>query len=629
MSPETGLDKLGVAAAGARRGDRWGQRDIRRPFSVPGRLPPLPSEDHWNDIVGILDIAFQPIVNIHSGACYGYEALLRNTEQAGFATIGEVFDACHALGILADMEVALCEKAMAKFATLPNAHDTKLFLNVDNRALDAEGDLPRRMRAIMDRHDLAGSSVAFEISERHPLGPPDDVTAIFRHYKRNGFRLAIDDFGTGFSGLQLLYFSEPDLLKIDRFFISDIAGDAKKKVFLAHIVNIAHLLGVVVVAEGVETEREFFTCKEIGCDLIQGWLAQHPTTHMAELAAHYDVIEELARRERRATTSDQKIIADQIIRTAPILTSAPMEHVFARFRADKSATFFPVVDNGGQPVGIVREKELKDYTYSPYGKELIANKSFGRTLRDFVVRCPMADINNRAEQILEAYSAVERSEGIMIVDGMSYVGFLSAHSLLRVINEKNLAAARDQNPLSRLPGNTVIVDWVSDALDRLDCDFSLVYFDFDNFKPFNDKYGFRLGDRAILLFADLLSKTMNRDGGFAGHIGGDDFFAGFRAVDFAVVMEDCRALLEAFRLDVESFYDDETRKLGYIHGHDRLGNPTSFPLMTVSAVAVNLPAGRCRHSIDDVSRLIASLKKGAKSSPDHLSAATLVDPGCC
>ena len=441
------------------RGERAVPRDHRRPFPVPGQQ--APADDHWAAIVASLEIAFQPIVNIHSGACYGYEALLRNTAEAGFASIADFFDSCHALGILAEMEMELREKALARFVTLPHFRTAKLFINLDNRALDAGGELARRTRLLLDRYGVADSAVTFEISERHALGEPQEALAAILHYKRQGFRLAIDDFGTGFSGLQLLYYSEPDVLKIDRFFIADIADDAKKKVFLAHIVNIAHLLGVVVVAEGIESEREFFACKEIGCDLIQGGLAQHPSLDTAQLRPQYDGIAGLARRERRNAVSDQHIIADQVARLPPVPLGSAMEQVFERFRANKSVTFFPVVDESGQPVGIVREKELKDYTYSPFGKELIANKSFGRTLKDFVTRCPMADLNSKAEHILEAYATVEGSEGIMIVDGTTYVGFLSADSLLRVINEKNLAAARDQNPLSRLPGNTVIVEWVS------------------------------------------------------------------------------------------------------------------------------------------------------------------------
>lgn len=227
----------------------------------PHSIDPRPLAPH---AVERLTIALQPVVGIHSGVCHGYEALLRGTEAAGYASIQDFFDSCHAGGHLAEVEMALREKAVAAFASLPHHPRAKLFLNIDNRALAIEGDPARRTRAILDRHGLPESSVVFEISERHPLDSGMDAVSTFRHFKRQGFRLAIDDFGTGFSGLQLLYYSEPDYLKIDRFFVADIATDSKKKVFLAHIVTIAHLLGAVVVAEGVETEREFRVCKEIG-----------------------------------------------------------------------------------------------------------------------------------------------------------------------------------------------------------------------------------------------------------------------------------------------------------------------------------------------------------------------------
>ncbi len=602
-------------------GHRTHGRDAR-PLALVGGGNPLPSDDPWTDIVATLDMAFQPIVNIHTGACYGYEALLRNVEAAGFASIQDFFDSCHALGILSDMEMLLREKAVSRFTAIPHHRQAKLFINLDNRCLGA-ADLPLRTRKMLDRFGIPETSVVFELSERQPVGQPAQATEALMRYKRQNFRLAIDDFGTGFSGLQMLYFAEPDFLKIDRFFISDIASDSKKKLFLAQIVHIAHLLGVVVLAEGVETEREYFVCKDIGCDLVQGYLVQRPTLDLTQLRPHYDDIETLARRERRVAISDQKLIGDQIQATAPIMLDAKMEQVFERFRAEKASTFFPVVDAAGEPVGIVREKDLKGYAYSPFGKDLISNKSFGRTLKDFVSRCPMADLNTRAENLLQAYSAVENSEGILIVDGMKYVGFLSAHSLLRVINEKNLAAARDQNPLSKLPGNNLIHEYVSESLAATDTETVLVYFDFDNFKPFNDKYGFRLGDRAILLFAELLAKALRRDTCFAGHIGGDDFFAGFHRHSFEDAARQCAEVVATFGRDVESFYDDDTRRTGYIVGQDRLGNVVRFPLMTVSAALVHLPIGRGIHTVDEVSQLIATLKKEAKTSPEHLCSATL------
>lgn len=586
------------------------------------RLQVLPPR--WAEIVATLDMALQPIVNIHTGACYGYEVLLRNTEAAGFAQIQDFFDACHADGALAAMEMALRDKALAKFVELEHWRQAKLFVNLDNRALDDTGEIAARTRALLDRRGVDESQVVFEVSERHGFVQTGAASALLTPYKRAGLRLAIDDFGTGFSGLQLLYFAEPDFLKIDRFFVSDIASDSKKKLFLSQIVNIAHLLGVVVVAEGVETEREYFVCKDIGCDLIQGYLVQRPTIDQAELKPLYHGVARLAKSERRLATGDHKLIADQITVVDPISQDCRMEEVFERFRADKSLTFFPVVDEAGEPVGIVREKELKDYTYSLYGKALISNKTIGRKLKDFVTRCPMADINTRAEHILQAYSAVERSEGIIIVDNMKYVGFLSAHSLLRVINEKNLAAARDQNPLTKLPGNNLIHEYVSDVLAATDQDAVLAYFDFDNFKPFNDKYGFRLGDRAILLFAELLSKALPRETCFPAHVGGDDFFGGFRGLDYDDALRITREVAATFRRDVESFYDDETRACGHIVGQDRVGNVVRFPLMSVSAAVVHLPAGRPVHTVDEVSQLIAELKKEAKKSPDKVAAGALM-----
>ncbi len=133
-----------------------------------------------------------------------------------------------------------------------------------------------------------------------------------------------------------------------------------------------------------------------------------------------------------------------------------------------------------------------------YGHELIQNPTFSKNLARFIERYPIADMHASIEKILEIYAQNDRLEGILMVDNLKYVGFLSARSLLKVLNEKNLRIARDQNPLTRLPGNTCIHEYVSNALHDVLQSFGLVYFDFDNFKPYNDTYGFRKGDRIIV-----------------------------------------------------------------------------------------------------------------------------------
>ena len=111
-------------------------------------------------------------------------------------------------------------------------------------------------------------------------------------YQEQGYQIALDDFGTGFSGLKLLYYLDPNHIKIDRFFITDIANDKKKKLFLINIINIAKSINASIIAEGIETKEELEICKEIGCDSVQGYYIQRPTTNLKELKVTYPHLNE-------------------------------------------------------------------------------------------------------------------------------------------------------------------------------------------------------------------------------------------------------------------------------------------------------------------------------------------------
>lgn len=572
-------------------------------------------------ILDRLEYAFQPIVNVSTGHCFGYEALLRGYDAVGFPSCQAFFDACHQDGQLDRAQVILWEKAIARFVAMAGGRGQRLFLNIDSRSLDGTDALPGKIRALFAKYELPETAVAFEIS-----GPPggsfDGATPWVRALKRCNCKIAIDRFGGGVAGFQMLYGVEPEFIKLDQFFIRNVSGDTKKKMLLSQVVGMAHLLGVVVIGVGVETEHEFLACKEVGCDLVQGFLIDRPSLPTLSLAQHYPAIEELSRHERRGKDSDRKIILDQMAAIPPLTIDQEVTAVFERLRSDPSQTFIPVVDKMGQPLGIVRESNLKNYAYSPFGKDLISNKGLGRKLKDFVVRCPLADIQVPVESIMSIYSGEADAEGIILVDQMRYVGFLSARSIIRVVNEKSLAQARDQNPLTKLPGNALINQFVCDSLADGGDEFAYAYVDFDNFKPFNDKYGFRQGDRAILLFTELMRKRLSPDC-FLGHIGGDDFFIGFRGAAAGRAVESTKDLLDVFRSDAESFYDQEARTLGQIMAADRDGTLKCFPLLSASAVIIEVKVEHGSYTVDDVSALIASLKKQAKLAPSKLVVMTL------
>lgn len=588
------------------------------------RLDPKALAEKWRTIIfGIIDHAFEPIVNIHTGATFGYEALLRNYQAAGFETIWEFFESAYTEGALYQVELLLREKAIEKFCRSGLQERLKLFLNVDNRVLEMSDYQQGNTAKILARYKLPASAICFEISEMHRLSGSDAVMQILHLTKSQNYKIAIDDFGTGFSGFQLMYYASADFIKIDRFFISNISNDSKKRFFVASIINMAHLLGITVIAEGIETEQEFYICRDLGCDLIQGHYIQKASTEVREIKLKYDVVEMLVRKDRRKVSQDQEIIYNQSEYIPQIPITASMEEVFNKFLEFDNYSFFPVTTESNEPVGIVREKDLKAYTYSMYGRQLLKNKSFGKTLRDFIVKCPIVDINTKAEKMLEIFSVGETVEGIIVTAQMEYIGFLSAKALLRVLNEKNLMTARDQNPLTKLPGNTLIYGYVSEALVDIESTYTLVYYDFDNFKPYNDRYGFRNGDRVILLFAEILQKRFSRENCFIGHIGGDDFFVGFKNLDFEDAHELTLMAIQEFTEGVKPYYDESDRSRGFIESKDRDGKSKHFSLLTVSAAMLVIPKHRNPLTMDEISTILADMKKGAKGTQGGICASTI------
>ena len=143
----------------------------------------------------------------------------------------------------------------------------------------------------------------------------------------------------------------------------------------------------------------------------------------------------------------------------------------------------------------------------------------------------------------------------------------------------------DANPLTRLPGNYTILQTVQGLIDD-NMPFALVYVDLDNFKPFNDAYGFSRGDEILRMTARVLVnsiRNLNDSIGFVGHIGGDDFVI---VVDPASIETACKQVISNLGLIVGTFYDDVDRMRGYIQSVDRQGNKNKFPLLTVSLAAV-------------------------------------------
>ncbi|HYD15486.1 MAG TPA: EAL domain-containing protein [Hyphomicrobium sp.] len=570
-----------------------------------------------------VDTALQPITDIRSGSAHGFEALARNTAALGFPSIAEFFAFAERLGVRPEVDSFLYSKAAEKLAAVEHGSDALLFINLDRqRAASLDGTLPELLKGLA-KAGLSPSDVCVEITEGGDPSAFDGLLHAVETLRRRGFRIAIDDFGTGFSGLQALYEWQPEYVKIDRFFISGLERDGRKRLFVSRVVELAHILGTKVVAEGVERVEELHACRDAGCDLVQGYFVGRPSCEVADIMPVYATV--VGNADRRLALRGALTLENEGVVTSlgTVPDSARVESVVEYFLSHPECSFLPVVDARSMPVGIVRERDLRSLVQSPFGRDLLKNEAFPMKLRDFVARLPVVDAKLCPTRVIEQ-CAQSIEEGIIVTKDMRYFGFVTSTALLRLAGMIRLRQAQNQNPLTHLPANDAIREFISRACADRNVGHGFCHLDFNHFKPFNDVYGFHVGDRAIIMFAELLRAEFGHDNIFLGHIGGDDFFVGASGPvrDFSKRL---MAVTNRFALDAESLYIPEHRRNGFIECAGRDGVVARFPLLTCSVALLHLPAGERVSTPDEVSHALTQLKAAAKKSVSCYSASTLSD----
>jgi len=171
----------------------------------------------------------------------------------------------------------------------------------------------------------------------------------------------------------------------------------------------------------------------------------------------------------------------------------------------------------------------------------------------------------------------------------------------------------DASPLTRLPGNIAIERALLERIRRSE-NFALCYADLDDFKAYNDNYGYAKGSEIIKVTGELLHNVKDRHGGeddFVGHIGGDDFVLITAPANASVI---CESIIREFDQVIPFFYSEEDRRRGYIKGTDRFGVTRQFPLMTIS-IAVVSDVSRDILSPTEIAQVAAEIKEYVKALP--------------
>jgi diguanylate cyclase (GGDEF)-like protein/PAS domain S-box-containing protein len=228
---------------------------------------------------GQLSLVYQPKVILPSKKVIGFEALLRWYEPShGAISPMEFIPIAERHGLMVDIGMWVITQACMQLRywnDLSLMFEGSLSINLSSLQLDQPTFL-QELTKVIRKYKVDPAQIEFEVTEAILLGNPEKVMFIIDQLSKTGFKISIDNFGTGYSSLSYLQQLGAHEIKIDRSFISCIASNDKDKAIVKSIADIGHNLGLVVVAEGVETKQQLNFLSSIGCDLAQGYLFAKP-----------------------------------------------------------------------------------------------------------------------------------------------------------------------------------------------------------------------------------------------------------------------------------------------------------------------------------------------------------------
>lgn len=535
---------------------------------------------------------FQPIVRLADGVVTAHECLMRGPHGTALWLPDALFSAARDERLLIDLEIACVRTGIQAWAAQQS--QGKLYVNISACALVealARFETHDMLRVLRDIK-ISPESLVFELTEHDRVEDIPGLLAGAARLRACGIQIALDDFGDGCSSLRLWAELKPNIVKIDKFFARDIGEYGEKVRMLEALMRIAESFGTQVVIEGIETERELTVIRDLGVTYGQGYFLGRPSADVvssilpealsALASAEIAVLPEVV----RAAHSDFRV-ERMLVRAPSVPPSASHQTVAAMFQADETLQAIAIVEHA-LPIGLLNREKFFDRYAKPYFKELYDRKPC--TL--FAHTSPlMLDRHTGIETLTNVLTSDDQrylTEGFIITEGGRYLGVGTGEQLVRAVTEIRIEAARHANPLTFLPGNIPISQHIARLLAS-DNEFVACYGDLNNFKPFNDHYGYWQGDEMIRLVAAVFVAHCDARRDFVGHVGGDDFVVMFQSQDWA---ERCERIIAEFNAKARSLFDPAALQRGGIEAEDRDGVTRFFAFTTLSIGAVRIHGSR-------------------------------------
>jgi EAL domain-containing protein (putative c-di-GMP-specific phosphodiesterase class I) len=232
-----------------------------------------------------LKVVYQPVVSLESGRAVGFEALLRWSHPQHGLTLPEQFiPIAEETGLIVPIGLWVLSQACGQLRQcqdmLPNSDKLWVSVNLSRRQV-CEPDFVDQIAREIRTNRINPQMLKLEVTENSITQDTQGITPAITQLRDMGVQICMDDFGTGLSSLSCLRSFPIDVLKIDRAFIGNAAGNIHYAAVIDAIVTLAHNLGLSVVAEGVETPEQVAQLQALECDYAQGFLFAQPLEEQA------------------------------------------------------------------------------------------------------------------------------------------------------------------------------------------------------------------------------------------------------------------------------------------------------------------------------------------------------------
>jgi diguanylate cyclase (GGDEF)-like protein len=566
----------------------------------------------------LLTVHFQPIYSVNDGTVYAYEALTRIKEGARvkdgflFNNIGDLFKSAILVNFISHLDV-ICRANAFKCAALQGFKKAESYLCV-NICPETLMD-PAHLVGITDQltveYDIPKEKIILEITEESAISNLELFRKTVNRYRERGYKVAIDDFGAGYGGLKMLSMIEPELVKIDCHFISNIDKATVKYNLVDAIATACHRMGIKIVAEGIEREEELAIIMNMGIELLQGFYLSRPAPDLRDRPV---ALPRLPVLEANACllNLEQNFMGEIARKVEPISPAESVTTAFHRFSNVPEIRGLPVVEDDRVLGMMHRQRFLEDQILGKYGYGFSLNtykKVQDLMERQFFMAEASANIQDVA-QMIQIRKQDFLYDDICITKNGKYLGTVSVMSILDAITEKSIQLARGANPLSGLPGNEFIQREIEKRLSQK-MHFDVCYLDLDHFKPFNDHYGFERGDTVIKALAQILRdyiETEKDKFNFVGHIGGDDFIMILRP---KISLPVCETVIQKFESGLPLLHGGEDYQKGFYVSEDRQGKEQNYSILSISIGIVSTEDINVR-SYAQIASIATEVKKAAK-----------------